>query len=139
MKNYSLKELQELAQPVFAEHPHEEYLWATTDGQVFLSSKEDAANLHCQSAGVSKFKVQRIKAFENKLEDELIENAEEIADDLKSMSPENLERYQGCDYRERAHWIGECESVEEVEFYMQDESSKTVIAAAEKRIEELTA
>lgn len=138
MKNYSLKELEELALPVFEQYLNEPYLWATTDGQFFLSSKENAANLHCASAGVSKHKIvppsQPLPVGEGAMENEL-----DIEDDLKAMSPENLKRYQESNFRERAYWIGECESVEEIEFYMQDEESKTVKAAAEKRIEELTA
>lgn len=109
-----MKDLQKLASDFFKENPNVEKLYVSTDGYLFTS--KNAADLHKQT---STGKVE-IKVFENKPE-----------------TGEGSESRKELTAKEKIALIENAGTPEEVNALMEGEERKSVLAAAEKKLNEL--
>jgi len=109
-----MKDLQKLASDFFKKNPKTEKLYVSTDGYLFVS--KNAAELHKKT---SSGKVG-IKEFDNEF-------------------TEDMGRDKTMTAKEKIQCITNAKTVEEVNTLIEDEKRKSVLAAAEKKLKELTA
>ena len=110
----SLNELQELAAEAFKFNKGEKTLLVTSDGQVFLEKNRNAAEYHAKKAG-------------GKQPLTIHEMDKEEKEEVKLSAEDRIAAIELMD------------SVAEVEAALKEEKAKTVKAAGEKRIAELSA
>lgn len=119
-KTYSKAQLEEKAQSVFEQYPNEKRVFATVDGNIFLS--ENFAYMHAGAKGT-------VYPFDREVP---VESA-----DQGSTTTEGTKKIE---YKEALSLIAEAETVEELEALgLAEDTRKTVVAAYDKRKTELEA
>ena len=108
MKTLSIDQLKAAAQDVFAANKGVETLFATSDGQFFLPHAKNSAINHSNKTGLKLQEIEKETVLAKKTAEQRIEA------------------------------INECATVEEVEFLLEIEKAKTVLAAGAAKIEELS-
>lgn len=119
-KVYSKEELKEKALEVFKAHPSESTVFMTTDGQGFF--RKNHADLNAKQKGKSDAPLRTYRFEKSEVE------AKEDIKDQDEMS-----------WQARVKRMETAQSAEEVEEYLEGETSQKVKEAAEARLEELKA
>lgn len=120
MKKLSKKELQRKADEFFELYPEEEFLWATTDGQFFLSNKRNPAEFHAKQKKLTLLKIEKTVQGEAKSDTEKQNPLE------KAMSTLNA--------KERIAFVATVEDLDGLKAMLETEKAKTVLEAIEERI-----
>lgn len=121
MKQIGKDKMKEVAQSVFEQYPEAKKVAVTSDGQAFIADNGDAAarnhaqnNIYGKELSVATF-----------LRDEVVQKKKQTPKVDKKTAAELIAE------------IEKAETVEEVNAVLGDDKRKTVVEAAEKRIEEL--